>query len=208
MDAFLTRRKQKKDGPEFTRLGPAVCVLGRTGIGKTWRVHTGLDEFIELTADILRSKHDTLSFLEKVKNSRTPIFLDEYETVCDLTGLREIKEVPSRGLFIVASQIPVKFCFEIATWECPILTPDEIRTIFPDADENAIQRCKGNLWLLKYHKESDVHDDFQSPKEFITSLVTTGRPADYIGTVWSEPGNCISIIHENYTDVKTTDVDF
>lgn len=184
-----------------------MCILGRTGVGKTWRVHTGLDHFIELTADILRSKHDTLNFLERVKNSPSPIFLDEYETVSDLAGLREITQIPSRGLFVVASQIPVNFCFEIVTWECPVLGPAEIQKAFPNVDGTLIEKCKGNLWLLK-HKHSDACDDFQSPKEFIKSLVTTHNPVDYVGAVWAEPGNCVSILQENYIDVKTSDLNF
>ena len=65
MDRYFRNDLQKKDY-EFTKLGRAVCVLGRTGIGKSWAVHDALDPCIEITPEILKSKNDTLDLLAKI----------------------------------------------------------------------------------------------------------------------------------------------
>jgi Cdc6-like AAA superfamily ATPase len=62
MDRYLPTPKQKNEH-EITKLGPAVCILGKTGIGKTWLVHHTFERYLELTADILRSKQTTSEIL-------------------------------------------------------------------------------------------------------------------------------------------------
>ena len=129
MDRYLPKPVQKNNH-EFTNLGPIVCIFGKTGIGKTWLVHHTLERFIELTSDILRSKQETIEFLTKIKNSDLPVVLDEYECVADLVGIREIKEPPTKGLFVIVSQVPVKFDFEINMYNMPVKNSEEIKNLF------------------------------------------------------------------------------
>ncbi len=204
MDRYLPKSIQK-NSHEFTNLGPAVCILGKTGVGKTWLVHNVLHKFIELTPDILRSKQDTIEFLTKIKNSDLPLVLDEYECVSDLIGIREITEPPTKGIFVIISQIPVKFDFEINVYNVPVKTPEEIRKLFPKADPYVISTCDGDLRIVTQSLEfkSDARDDFQSPRDFLISLVSNEsnlNPIHYIGHPVQEPGNIASILHENYPD--------
>jgi hypothetical protein len=182
-----------------------VCVIGKTGIGKTWLVHNTLERYIEITADILKSKNETVEFLTKIKSSNLPVVIDEYECVTDLIGLREIKEPPTTGLFVIISQVPVKFDFEFKVYEMPLKTTEEIKKLFPTADIGVIKTCGGDLRVVAQSLEfkSDLRDDFQGPRDFIVSLVSKHsnvNPINYIGHPIQEPGNIASILHENYPD--------
>jgi hypothetical protein len=206
MDRFLKSASQKSQS-NFTSLAPAVCVIGRSGIGKTWAVHEALDHYIEITPDILKSKQDTLLFLDKIHGSNTPVVLDEYECVCDLVGIREIKAPPTRGVFIVVSQIPIKFDFEIYIYNFPVPTPEKIKQIFPDASEQSIAESNGDLRHVarSINFKSDRSDEFLSTKDFIARLVGRGSkvpPVDILNHAVSEPGNISSILHENYIDAE------
>jgi len=206
MDRYLPKYKQKSEH-EFTRLGPTVCIIGKTGIGKTWLVHNTFERYIELTSDILKSKNETIEFLTKIKSSDLPVVLDEYECVSDLIGIREIKEPPTTGLFVIISQIPVKFDFDFQVYEMPVKTTEEIKKLFPKADPSVIKTCGGDLRVVAQSVEfqSDLRDDFQGPRDFIVSLVSKDsqvNPVNYIGYPVQEPGNIASILHENYPDSK------
>ena len=206
MDRYFKKPPQK-DGAEFTKLGQAVCVIGRSGIGKTWAVHAALDPCIELTAEILRSKQDTLLFLEKIRGTNTPVIIDEYECVHDLVGVREITGPPTHGLFVVVSQIPVKFDFEIAVYEFPVPDPETIKRIAPGTSEEIIKKSRGDLRFVfqSLTFKSDEKDEFQGAREFIESLVsvkTNINPMSFIGHSIHEPGNVSAILHENYVDSK------
>ena len=206
MDRYLPRNKQKSEH-EFTRLGPIVCIVGKTGIGKTWLVQNTFERYIELTSDILKSKNETIEFLTKIKSSDLPVVIDEYECVSDLIGLREIKEPPTTGLFVIISQVPVKFDFDFQVYEMPIRTIEEMKQLFPKADPSVIKTCGGDLRVVSQSLEfkSDLRDDFQGPRDFIVSLVSQDshvNPVNYIGYPVQEPGNIASILHENYPDSK------
>ena len=128
-----------------------MCLLGKSGIGKTWAARAALGpRHVELTADILRSRQDTNEFLEKIKGSDIPILLDEYETLSDLVGLRDLTEVPTNGQFIVTSQVLPKFDFEIEVREFPVKTFEQIKTLCPDATDENIRISKGDLrWVFR-----------------------------------------------------------
>ena len=207
MDRYLSKKDPQKNAPEFTTLGPAVCVLGKSGIGKTWAVRKALMPCIELTSDILKSKQDTIDFLAKIQGTPTDVIIDEYECISDLVGLREITKPPTNGLFVVVSQVPVKFDFELVTYNFPVLDPNSIKKLFPDASDDVIATCGGDLRKVRQSLtfKSDAWDEFQGPKEFLVSLVGRGsnvNPVKYCGQPVSEPGNVASILHENYVDSK------
>lgn len=206
MDRYLTKGPQKREY-EFTKLGPAVCVLGRTGLGKTWAVHAALDPVAEITADILRSHQGTIDFLNKIEGTEINVILDEYECVQELVGLSEIKKRPTNGIFVVVSQIPPKFAFEMVTWEFPPYSPDEMRHIVPGVSDEAIHQSNGDIRFLiqSINFKGDYKDLFQGTKEFISSLVSdrsTLNPMKFLGCAVHEPGNVASILHENYVDAK------
>ena len=204
MDRYYSKGKQKTEN-EFTSLGRTICIMGKTGTGKTWLVRDTFERYIELTPEILKSRHDTIEFLSKIKNSNLPVVIDEYECSQDLIGMREIAGPPTSAQFIITSQIPVKFDFEMKIYEMPIKTPEEIKKLFPKAKQSVIDTCAGDLRVVSQSLEfhSDVRDDFKGPRDFINSLVSKKsnvNPIQFIGTPIQEPGNIASILHENYPD--------
>lgn len=205
MDRYINKCLQISN-TNLTNFGPAVCILGKSGIGKTWYVNNELQgNFIDLTADILKTKQKTIDFLERVKSSPLPIVIDEYEAVCDLVGLWEIKKVPSKGQFIVISQIPVKFDFKIETWKFPVPGRSDILKIVPDAPDDLINEADGDLRFVirGMNFKSAEKDAFETPRDFVTKLLsnkTSINPVKYIGDPLSEPGNIVSIVQENYVD--------
>lgn len=209
MDRFIKKR-QSNNINRFTDLGRCVCVLGKTGIGKTWAVRDAFGgNFIELTADILRGKQSTIDFLERLESTDTPVVLDEFETLCDLVGIRELTGPPSKGQFIIVSQIPVesKLDFEIVTYEFPVPTFEQLKQIAPGATDEIIHKSKGDIRqvLKSLRMKSDEQDAFLSTREFVTSLVAKGstkRPTDYLSHHVQEPGNMVSILQENYPDAR------
>lgn len=181
--------------------------MGKSGIGKTWAVRKALHPCVEITSEILKGKQDTVDFLNKIQGTESHVIIDEYECIHDLVGLREIKKPPTNGLFVVISQIPVKFDFEIATYNFPVLGPEAIKALFPDAHDDVISRCGGDLRRVRQSLtfKSDARDDFQGPREFLVSLVSRSsnvNPSEFCGHPIQEPGNIASILHENYVDSK------
>lgn len=213
MDSFIKKKKQILSN-NFTELGRCVCVLGKSGTGKTHAVHAALQgNYVELTEDILKSKQTTIDFLERLASSDTPVILDEYESVYNLIGIREITKPPSSGKFIIISQIPIenKFNFEIAVYNFPVPTPGDIKRIAPGATDELIAQSNGDLRkvLNGINFRSDVYDDFMGPKQFINSLISKehkNSPMDYIGALVAEPGNMVAILQENYASTRGVDI--
>jgi len=210
MDRYLTKTPQKSKN-DFPRV---VCLVGKSGIGKTWAARDALGpNLVELTAEILRSHQDTNEFLEKIRGTEIPILLDEYETLSDLVGLRDLTEVPTNGQFIVTSQVVPKFDFEIEVREFPVKTFDEIKSLCPGATDENIHTSKGDLrWVfMSLEFTSDSRDDFNSPREFVTDLVSVWskvNPVQFIGHPVCEPGNMASILNANYVDGPKARLDF
>ena len=202
MDRYFTSGQQKTT----TELPLRLCLVGRSGIGKTWEAMRLLGpKHVELTPEILKSKNETLEFLDKIQSTETPVLLDAYETIQDLVGLRELREPPTLGSFVVTSQMAPKFDFEIEVRDLPPKTFEQIKTLCPDATDEVIRQSKGDLRRVfgSLECKSDLMDDFTSPKEIVTSFVSTksnANPVSFIGWAVSEPGNCSSILNANYVD--------
>jgi hypothetical protein len=213
MDRYLNKRPQILK-QNFTELGQCVCIIGKSGIGKTWAVnHAFGGYYIELTSEILKSKQGTIEFLERIEHSNSPVVLDEYETLSDMIGIREILKPPTKNYFIIISQIPLehKFPFEIKTYEFPVPTIESMKALFPWATESILQESRGDLrYVIRGQTfETDKPDEFKSPREFVTDLVskyTKVNPIKYIGHPVQEPGNMVSILQENYLDAKGVDL--
>ena len=204
MDRFLNSRTAQKPS-HFTALGQVVCVLGRSGLGKTWAVRKAYPIALELTWNVLKSRQDTLEFLERIRGSNLPVILDEYESLVDLIGLKEITGPPTNGQFIITSQVVPNFDFKFVTYDFPALTNSQMKLLVPGASESVIEDARGDIRQVLQSLEftSDLRDDFCSPREFVNEIVTTQGtidPAEYVGEPLQEPGNIASIIHENYTN--------
>ena len=212
MDRYFSKIPKQKSEDQFTKLGRVVAVVGKSGIGKTWTVRQALDPCIELTADVLRSKHDTLDFLDKIRSSNLPVVLDEYEAIQDLVGLRELTGPPTSAVFVIISHVVPKFDFEFVVHQFPVPTPEQIKAIVPDATDEVLNQSGGDIRrvIQSINFKSDFRDDFQGPRDFVTSLVAKGsnvNPAHFIGHPVSEPGNISSILNANYVDVHKNRID-
>lgn len=213
MDRYLKKPVQKTES-EFLQvlsaLGPAVCVIGKTGIGKTHAIQAALNPRVEITSEMLKSKQDTLDFLNKIDGTNLHVFIDEYECVCDLVGLREITKPPTKGLLVIASQVPVKMDLSLNIYEFPVPTAEQLRAIVPGASDETIEAAHGDIrWVLQsLNFKSEFKDDFKTPRDFVTSLVSrvsNVNPVMFIGHPASEPGNMVSILNANYTDSPKID---
>jgi hypothetical protein len=213
MDRYLKKPVQKTESAflqVLTALGPAVCVIGKTGIGKTHAIQTALSPRVEITSEMLKSKQDTLDFLNKIEGTNLHVFIDEYECVCDLVGLREITKPPTNGLLVIASQVPVKMDLTLNIYEFPVPTAEQLRAIVPGASDETIEAAHGDIrWVLQsLNFKSEFKDDFKTPRDFVTSLVSrvsNVNPVGFIGHPASEPGNMVSILNANYTDSPKID---
>jgi hypothetical protein len=202
MDRFIKKPKNIN-----AKISQCTCILGKTGIGKTWQAMQILNNvpFVELTPDILKNKQATVDFLDKLEGTEVSVLLDEFESVSELVGIREITKPPSFGYFIVTSQIQVKFDFEINIWELPVPTPEIIKGIFPNASDDLIAKSGGDLRYVIQGLDflSDPKDMFPGSKELVTMLISNTsivNPIDCIDMHIDEPGNIMSIIQENYPD--------
>ena len=170
----------------------------------------------ELSPDILKNKNDTLDFLEKIKNTFSTIFIDEFETDC--SGWKEIVEymkthtrINKGALVIILKNIKkIDFC------DCIYLQPYSVETIveigkekFKNKNENEIllgaEKCNGNLNIfLNSFQFNGKRDILLSPKDVVHNLLCSGEtnPSDFIGKYLDEHGYSWGIVHENYPRAK------
>jgi len=208
MDRFLKNKSTKKPPQDFAT-ADVICVWGPPGIGKTWLAEqTG---GVHLTEDILRSKQSTLEFLERMRSSTRAVILDDYESVKELVGLRELSGSPSRAQMFITSRAPVKLGFPVLNHEYPIPTPEKIIKIInflkPGMDPALVARlaadASGSVRYVLQELEfrSDQRDFFQEPRKDLEVLLCKGvageRPT--MATI-HEHGFMWAVIQENYPD--------
>lgn len=211
MDRFIKTKSQKTASTSAQELGDAgaVCFWGPPGIGKTHLVE--LAGGVWLTEDILRSKQGTIDFLEKVRSTDRPVIIDDFETVSEFVGLRELTGPPSRGQLLITARDPVKLPFPVLNVEYPVPTPERIEKIIflkkPDADRAKVAelaaKARGSVRFVLQGLEfqSDDPDNFQEPKRDLEVLLVKGvkgvRPT--ISTL-HEHGYSCAVVQENYID--------
>lgn len=225
MDKFITIKKQNNCKP-FAREDSfdAICdlieknkninVYGNSGVGKTFLIKNILKNYksVELTHEILRSKSETINFLNLCKSSSSCIFVDDIDM--DYQGWKEIVEFfkenkkISKGPFIIITKIK----YENIPCEYFNLEPLTTEQIFslgikknPNKKNNEIlelaNKCKGNLRIFFYSFEfSDERDILLSPKETVHNLLSPcdTNPSEYIGRTIDDHGYSWGIVHENY----------
>jgi hypothetical protein len=207
MDRFLKTRTIKKPVQDFASAN-VICIWGPEGIGKTWLAEqTG---GVHLTEDILRSKQTTLDFLEKMRSSDQAVIIDDYESLKDLVGLRELTGSPSRAQMFITSRVPIKTAYPVLNHEYPIPTPEKIIKIInllkPGTDAVRLRKLAeesgGSVRYVLQEIEfcSDQRDFFQEPRKDLEVLFCKGdghRP-----TSIHEHGFSWAVVQENYPDGK------
>jgi hypothetical protein len=218
MDRFIKTKSQKSvtgSAQEIASAG-AVCFWGPPGIGKTHLVE--MSRGIWLTEDILRSKQGTIDFMQRVRSADRPVIIDDFESVEDLVGLRELTGPPSRAQLFITARNPVKLHFPVLNQEYPRPSPEKIEKIIfsknPAADPNKVReligRANGSVRFVLQALEfnSDAPDNFQEPKHDLEVLFVKGargtRPT--IGTL-HEHGYSWAVVQENYPDAPNLTMD-
>lgn len=211
MDRFIKTKSQKTvsgSAQELSGAG-AICFWGPPGIGKTHLVE--MTGGIWLTEDILRSKQGTLDFLDRVRSADRPVIIDDFESVADLVGLRELTGPPSRAQLLLTARNPVKLHFPVLNQEYPTPSPEKIEKIIfskkPEADKTRVAEliglAKGSVRFVLQGIDfnSDAPDNFQEPKHDLEVLFVKGvkgvRPT--ISTL-HEHGYSWAVVQENYPD--------
>lgn len=224
MDRFIITKTKKNDEKlligredvmielkECIKKKEIVCVYGESGVGKTYMLeHILQKNFIEISEIILKSKQSSLDFIEKLKNTKCPIMIDNYNT--NLPGSKEFLEMKNTCLIIV-SLVPI-VADDIKLIHLKNFNVNELvnlgRLKFPKKPlQNIVELAKksrGNIrnFLISLNF-SDCKDIFKTPKQFVYDLVCSDvkypeTPSlDSLNKI-QEHGYSWGIIHENYLD--------
>jgi hypothetical protein len=225
MDQFINIKKHKKYNV-FARENisekivdninkkETFCLYGKSGVGKTFLINKILNNFSfnELHHDILRSKTETLNFIELSKNIHSHILIDDVDT--EYYGWKELVEYIKKGkkitrgsLIIVIRTIDkIDFCQSL---NVPSLSFEELCILgnekFPRREKEEIEhlaeKSNGNLRnFFHYFDFPDEKDIFFTPKEMVHNLICPSEinPSDYIGKSIEDHGFSWGIVHENY----------
>jgi|694.fasta_scaffold39714_5 hypothetical protein len=206
MDRIITLKREKpKSSDEQLRKvlteNKSVFVYGPSGIGKTWSVRQIIEPCVDLDASILKSKQSTIDFLEKIKSSACPVLIDDFDSVDDLIGVREL--TGNERLVIIGNYAP-NLAFDIFSYRFPFRTRDQLLDIAKTlgASPDLVDKCNGDIRFLE-QGISDNKDVFWNPKDFVRSLICEGgerKPMDFIGDHIQEHGHVLDMIFDNYID--------
>jgi hypothetical protein len=206
MDRFLKTSHAKKKPQDFAS-ADVICVWGPEGIGKTWLAEqTG---GVHLTEDVLRSKQSTLDFMARMRSSDQAVIIDDFESLKDLVGLRELKGSPSKAQMFITARAPVKLAFPVLNHEYPIPSPEKIIKIInflkPGTDAKRLgklaEEAKGSVRYVLQELEfcSDQRDFFQEPRKDLEVLLCKGVSGNRPTGV-HEHGFSWAMVQENYPD--------
>lgn len=234
MEQFITIRKQKilelyehqkiyNTILKYVNNKDMICLYGNTGIGKTFLINQIFKNsyVTEIPHDTLRTKGDTLDFLEKIRNTSYNILIDDTDK--DYIGWKEIIETIknngqlNRGSLVIISKTiqKIDFC------DCIYMEPYSIETIIKikknetnkyDIEflkEKAI-KSKGNIRVFNYSLEIDGERDILlSPKDAIHGLLSYSetKPSSQIGKIIEDHGYSWGIVHENYVSTNNINMD-
>ena len=184
MDRFLNLGQQK-DSSDLFAPGVLYCLHGRPGCGKSTYLAQLFPVRITVDPEVLKTKQGTIDFFERLKGTRVPIIIEDWEAVCELIGVREIQgpiSLYSPTILVAHGPIKDATCIEM---------PNQ-RDLRRDALDD-----QGN----------STPDVFETPKEYVHRLLRGEWKNVKIGDVTHEHGHVWSIVQENYPDrVKSLDV--
>jgi hypothetical protein len=211
MDAFLNSHKKTVHQSAHFLPGTVTCVYGRPGIGKTHFVTHELGSHVHLDHQVLKGKQTTLDFFERLRYTSSPVLIDNWESVCDLIGIREIKGPVSKGPLVIIAHTPVELFDNMIMYEMPIMKPEEIAALAPDHPGalQIAQSCKGDVrtFLRSLKHASDKPDAFKTPREIVVDLLSSKIPSEYLTKTLHEHGYVWAMVQENYVDTKGLTMD-
>jgi hypothetical protein len=181
-----------------------VFICGPSGTGKTYILEAAIEGFnhVELRSEHLSTKSPFLSF---IKPSPKHVFIEDYEPI-----FKPIVEQVSdgnklsRGSLIVTSTNMCMFP-NFETVFIPRHKPSVLLSLTDKSDDEAYSaayRSHGNIRnFFSYLDGYDMMDDFKTPKEFISEVLSNVGPLEILDSV-SEHGHIWDIFQENYPDSK------
>ena len=211
MDAFLqSAKKTRKESTRFLP-GTVTCVYGKPGIGKTHFIAHEFDNCVHLDHNVLKGKQSTLDFFERLQYTSSPVVVDNWESICDLIGIREIKGPVSKGPLVIIAHTPIELTPETIMYEMPVMTPEQIEALAPNnlrAKELSVT-CRGDVrfFLRGLTHVSDTLDAFKTPREIVEDILMTPKPFEYMSKTLHEHGYVWAMIQENYVDTKGISID-
>jgi hypothetical protein len=215
MDRILKQKKKVKyEHPlaEIIEQHRYVYVYGRPGIGKTYTLNRIFPEFIEVTSEILKSKQSTTDFFERLESSVLPVVIDDYDSLEELVGLREISGVVSQGPLVIVGNKLATLEGKPYIYEFPPMPVHEIMKLASGStvERNAIL-CQGDIrrFFQAVLYKSDDPDDFRSPKQVIESLIGLNgkdKTSTLFGNYFEEHGNMLGLIHQNYSNAAVSNL--
>lgn len=212
MDVFLSHvKKNGSNSHGLFKPETVTCVYGKPGIGKTYMVTHELPHHVIVDHTILKSRQGTIDFFERLRYSTAAVIIDDWEGVCDLIGIHEIKGVISKGPLVIISHTPVELTPETIMYEKPVLTRDQLIKLAPTHPNVQVlaDKCRGDVraFLQSLTHVSDSRDTFKTSREIVDDLVTCKDPIKYIGQTLHEHGYVWNMIQENYIDAKRIDIE-
>jgi hypothetical protein len=221
MDSFIKIVEQKKEEPvttihahqiellkKYLRERKNVFICGASGVGKTYVLESVLNESnsIEIQKEHTKSKSPFLTF---IKGAAKHTFIEDYDS--DFKSLVERVsdgERLTRGSLIVTS---INMCMfpNFETIFVPKHKPENLLKLVEDRSskvENAAIKSDGNIrTFFSYIEGYDELDNFKTPKEFITDILSDSSPIPIYDTI-HEHGHIWDIFQENYLDSKGVDM--
>ena len=181
-----------------------VYIMGRPGIGKTYTIKKCFPDLIEVSPEVLKSKQSTLEFLERIRCTDLPILIDDYDSVDENIGIREISGPLSRGPLIIVGNKNHSLDGKPFVYEFPQLPiPEIMKLVSGPKSERAAIMCQGDIrrFFQFVLYDSDDPDIFQTPKQVLESFVCkkgSENPVNYLGKYFEEHGNMMGMMQENY----------
>lgn len=175
MDRFINKPR-KFD--EYSNTNQVVCLHGPVGSGKTTWVKKHLD-YIEIDEETLKNKESTLNFIERVKNLKTHVLIDNFDGLLNLPGSSYFMTPVTKWCTFLVSNSPLQGVTnrEINIHKRPVL----------------------------FHALDDFTDPIQIMKKHLTHDI--GR-LELVDKIHCEHGNMLGFVHENYTssNISMSDV--
>lgn len=192
----------------FMSEGKNVFICGAIGVGKSFILQKVLEgtNHVELLPHHL--KRDS-PFLPFIKPTRKHVFIEDYDSVFK-SLVEEVSDGNklTRGSLLITTTTMCMFP-NFETVFVPKHKPEVLMTLVEKEGieiYNAAVRSAGNIRsFFTYIDGYDEMDKFQTPKEFITDVLTDPSPIGIIDGI-PEHGHVWDIFQENYIDSKGVDV--
>src|SRR6056300_1970997 len=221
MDSFIKVVEQKNDPVvttihtkqielirRYIRERKNVFICGGLGVGKSYILKEVLKDFnhVELLPDHMKSKS---MFLPFIKPSTKHVFIEDYDPI-----FKPIIETISDGGRITRGSLLVttkNMCMypNFETVFIPKHKPEVLMTLIEEKGADvyaAAVRSMGNIRnFFTYLEGYDEMDDFKTPKEIITEILTDPGPIEIHDSI-AEHGHMWDIFQENYVDSKGVDI--